>query len=359
MKRLCAIAASLLMFSISVFAQGWETATIYLGVFTPDQMEDLNDSQLGKINTKIEQICSKSGIASGYTPDGFAIYPVFEIYDAETVEGGMQNVYSIKAQMTLFIKQYNGVLVGSVSKTYSGFGKSKNQAIVNAIQNINPQEPAFKRFMDNAKEKIVDYYVTHCGQMIDKAEMLSSQEKYDEAIALLMSIPENVTCYSNVMAKVSSLYEKMQDKICQQQISEAKVAFAKTDYDEAYAKIGSISATSKCYNEAMKMLPEIQEQQSAQAFAAAQTAFANRNYSEMASAIAKISPNTKVYQQAQALTAQLNEKLSVEEQRDWNFKVRQYKDARNLENKRISAIKEIAKAYYQNLPNIKYTQIIK
>lgn len=311
MRALFCITASLIILTAPAFSQSQEAADIYLGVFSPEQMDGLNESQLGKINTKIEQICSLSGISSGYTPEGFAIYPVFEIYEDETVEGGMQNVYSVKAQMTLFIKQYNGVLVGSVSKTYSGFGKSKNQAVVNAIQNINPKEPAFKRFMDTSKEKIVDYYRTHCGQMIDKADMFASQEKYDEAIALLMSIPENVSCYSNVLVKVSKLYEL------------------------------------------------IIEQRAQYFYSIAQTAYASRDYERMAFAIAQISPKSQLYPEAEKLISSMNEKFTAEEKRNWDFKMQQYNDELKLEKQRISAVKEIAKAYYQNKPDITYNLIIK
>ena len=311
MRLLLCIIVALTNFVVSAFSQNSETETIYLGVFVPEQMEDLNESQLGKINTKIEQICSLSGISSGYTPDGFAIYPVFEIYESETVEGGMQNVYSVKAVMTLFIKQLNGVEVGSASKTYQGFGKSRNQAIVNAIQNINPKEPAFKRLMDTSKEKILDYYRVHCGQMIDKSEMLATQEKYEDAIALLMCIPENVTCYSNVMAQVNKLYAQ----------------FA--------------------------------EQRAQYFYSLAQTAYASRDYEKMASAIAQISSKSELYSEAQKLIASVNEKLTAEEKQEWDFKLQQYKDAQKLEKQRISAAKEMAKAYYQNKPDITYNLIIK
>ena len=77
MKKIITL-LGLFLLSVNIVCSQEETSTIYLGVFVPEQMEDLNPSQLSKINTKIEQLCSKSGISSGYTLDGFSIYPIFD-----------------------------------------------------------------------------------------------------------------------------------------------------------------------------------------------------------------------------------------------------------------------------------------
>ena len=311
MKRVLCIFSVLAISVYFAFSQNLDTANIYLGVFVPEQMEDLTPSQLGKINTKIEQICSKSGIASGYTPEGFVIYPKFEIYDDEIVEGGMQNIFSVKTEMTLFIKQYNGALVGSVSKTYKGYGRSRNQAIVSAIQNINPSDITLKKFMSDAKVKIVDYYNTHCEQIKSKASNLSKQQKFEEAIALLMSVPENVACYPSISELIDVNFESYHNQVCAEQLLKAESAMALKNYEECIAALSLIDPTAKCAYQARELLNSI----------------AN--------------------------------KISEEEKRDWDFKMQQYNDSQKAETQRIEAIKEIAKAYYNQPKNTTYTQIIK
>ena len=249
----------LFLLSVNIVCSQEETSTIYLGVFVPEQMEDLNPSQLSKINTKIEQLCSKSGISSGYTLDGFSIYPIFEIYDEEVVEGGMQNVYSIKAEMTLCIKQYNGIMVGSVSKTYKGFGNTRNKAIVSAIQNINTSDVIYSNFMKDAKEKIIQYYSTHCEQIKAKANILSKQQKFEEAIALLMSIPECASCYSSLSELIEINFESYHNQICAEQLNKAKSAFALKNYEGVVEAISKIDPSANCAFQADALMKSVKE----------------------------------------------------------------------------------------------------
>jgi hypothetical protein len=87
-----------------------------------------NVDELSKLESKIIQITTKAGLsASGYDQI-FVIYPKFAIYETNVVEGGMQNITVVTADLSLFIKQVsNNLLFSSVSKSLRGSGRTKKK----------------------------------------------------------------------------------------------------------------------------------------------------------------------------------------------------------------------------------------
>lgn len=296
--------------SLGINLPAQDVGKINVGVVVPEKMEGLEASQIEKIKTKLEQICVKNGVSAGFTNNGFVIYPVFEIYESEVVEGGMQNIYVVKVNLTLFIKQIDGATFSSAAKVLRGSGKNKNMAIVNAISNIDISDPIFQQCIMEGKEKVVAYYNSHCIEIMNKAEAMAKQEQYETAIGLLMNIPENVNCYAQALDKATEIYNAYQDKLCAELVSVAQAAIAIQDYVTAAQYLTQINPNSGCYSFAVT-----------------------------------------TFQKLEKLVSDL-------EKRDWNFKMKQYEDNVNLEKQRIEAIKEVAKAYYSNQPEVHYTEII-
>lgn len=290
--------------------QAQEIGKINLGVVVPEQIEDLDISQIGKLKTKIERICTENGISNGFTNNGFVIYPAFEVYESDIIESGMQKIYSVKIELSLFIKQIGGASVNSITKSYRGSGNSRSKAIVSAIGNITPNDAEFKKFIGNGKIGILNYYTTYCEKIIAKSEQMAKQEQYDEALSLLFSIPEEVSCYKEVANISEHIFNLYQTQQCKQILSAAK------------------------------------------------SAIAIQNYLEAADILWQINPNSSCYAESQQTIKDLETKVNDKEKRDWDYKMQQHKDAVILEQNALDAAKEVAKAYYSNQPILNYTQVI-
>jgi len=149
-----------LVLTFSSFAQTTSViGKIALSVVMPENVDGLNISQISKLQTKISQIVTISGLgASGYNSN-FVIYPKFAIYESNIVEGGMQNINIVTAELSLFIKQVdNNLLFSTVSKPLKGSGRTKELAITNAISKIPTSDPEFKTFIATGKKRIIQYY---------------------------------------------------------------------------------------------------------------------------------------------------------------------------------------------------------
>lgn len=312
MKKLVICVCTLFAIIPFCFAQKTDdVGKITLGVDVPMQINGLDNIQTEKIRTKLQQICTKTGIVSSWSTNNFVVRPTFDIYQFETVEGGMQNIYVVKAELTLTISQIDGTIVNSTSKTLKGSGNTKDKALNDCIANIPVTDEAFQIFLTESKKKIIDYYQARCSDIMLKAKNYAKQEQYETAIAILMLVPEEVPCYKDIIDLTEEVYGAYQDKLCAQLTSAANAAIAIQDYYAAAEYLTKINPNSSCYSFAVNTFKKIEE------------------------------------------------KVSALEQLDWNFKMKEYEDSVELEKMRIRAAKEIAVEYYRNQPDIYFQQFIR
>ena len=149
-----------LALSFSTFAQTTnDIGKIALSVVINENIDDLNDSQLSKLETKISKIVTDFGLAAVGYNHNFIIYPKFAIYESKVVEGGIQNITVVTAELSLFIEQANNnLLFSTISKSLKGSGSNEDLAITNAIAKFNTNDPDFKSFIERGKLKIIAYY---------------------------------------------------------------------------------------------------------------------------------------------------------------------------------------------------------
>ena len=176
---------------------------IALAVVMPEESDVLDTGQLTRLEGKITQLVTQSGLsASGYGTN-FVVYPVLTVVESAVVEGGMQNITVTTAELTLFVKQVeNNLVFATLSKRLKGSGSSKAQSLGNAISQIQVADADYQKFIAQGKQKILTYYKTECGRLIQKAEASARMNKYDEALAGLLSIPEEVgECFATAKAR--------------------------------------------------------------------------------------------------------------------------------------------------------------
>mgnify|MGYP000843965833 FL=1 len=289
-----------------------EIGKISLSVVMPENVDGLDVSQLSKLETKIIQIVTNSGIGASGNNNSFVIYPKFAIYENNVVEGGMQNIIVVKSELSLFIKQVeNNVLFSSISKTISGSGSSKLTAMTNAISKIDINDNDFKTFVETGKGKIIKYYESKCSDIITKSESLVKKQDFEQALGLLMSVPEEVACYNKVQDKSIEVYKAYQNQKCKTLIHDVNISVTNNDYSKALETLNLIDPSSTCFKD------------------------------------------------AQAIMKKIEGKIDAEQKRQLALQMKVYNDQVALEKLRINAVKDIAVAYYKNRPSVLYAYIIR
>jgi len=313
MKKILFIIGVMLNAGTSFSQTDSSVGKIALSVIMPDNVEGLSIGNLSKLETKITQILTATGLAATGYNNNFVIYPKFAIYETSIVESGMQDITISNCELSLFIKQVdNNVIFATISKPLKGNGKDKQISITNAISKINTKDPEFQTFIDNGKGKIITYYESKCGDIISKSESLVKMQDYEQALGLLMTVPEEVSCYSKVQEKSIEAYKAYQNQICIVQLQEAK------------------------------------------------TQMASNNYNGALNILSQIDPSTSCFKESQILVNNVDAKVDAEEKKRWDLKMKVYNNNVALEKQRINAVKDIAVAYYKSKPTtVSYTYLIR
>ena len=338
-----------------------EVGKIALSVIMPENVDGLDVSQLSKIETKIMRIVSLSGLAASGYNNNFVIYPKFAIYETNVVEGGMQNITVVTCELSLFIKQVdNNVIFSTISKQIKGSGNNKTTAITNAISEVPTNDQQFKTFIEIGKTKIIQYYESKCQDIITKSESLVKMDDYEQAFGLLMTVPEEVSCYNKVQEKSIEAYNSYKEKQCVKLLALAGTEFEKNNINEGIDIIGKIDPSAKCYENAQSLIKKNQEKLCKTYLLKSKTAIASKDFYNASNYLMQINPETSCYTEAQVLIKDIESKITEAEKREWEFKQKQYKNNVELEKQRINAVKDIAVAYYKSKPTtVNYSYIIK
>tara|TARA_Y100000385_G_C12967209_1_gene582390 strand:+ start:37 stop:984 length:948 start_codon:yes stop_codon:yes gene_type:complete len=295
---------SIFISSFSLFSQAENNVgELTFSLVMPDQIDGLNYNSLAKLENKIIQSATKYGICGKGLFSDFIIYPVITYNDGETVSG-MKNIIVKEMDFSLHIKSVSdNKIFASYGKTLTGAGKSASSACNNAINEIRISDKGLSDFYIRANKKILAYYESRCDIIISKADVLAKMEKFDEAFAILMSIPAQSTdCYSKIKKKSIQVYKSYLDKECKSILMKAKSSKANGYNIDALRLASQIDPSSSCFSEAKQIIKQIESD------------------------------------------------IDAEEQKQWDLQLKIYDDAIELEKIRIEAIKEIAKSYYESKP---------
>lgn len=264
----------------NIFAES-SVGDIYISVIQPERNE-IPQEVAKHLENKMHQLITANGIADSDPNGRFVITAKSYIVTKDIVGGAPQRI-SQKIDFTFMI---GDIIENKVFESYTfsaiGIGINENKSYINAITKMKTNNPQFTAFVEKAKEKILQYYVARCEQIILEAKQQAANHDYQQAIYQLMQVPNICDCAER----------------CQNLMIE---------YYDAYTE----STAAELFNEAKSK------------WASAP----NANGAAMAAdVIAKIPAGTKVQSELDALIAEINQKLREDEKRDWEFKMQQYND---------------------------------
>lgn len=187
---------------ISIHAQSEIQFTI-----SKSKQKELPENVVNALDLRLKQIFNRNSAASANQYNVFEIEPTLEISDALSTEGLIQEVSVAQGELTLIAKNaidetmYYSMVIPLKGSSLGG----EEKAMKTMISNIKITNTAFTRFIRTARQKIQDYYATNCGFILQKAQGLYEQKKYQEAISYLSAISETLPCYEQASVLLSEL----------------------------------------------------------------------------------------------------------------------------------------------------------
>lgn len=265
--------------------------------------------------TKMQQMVTANGMADNGLNERFVLTAKVNVLQKDIVPSTPARV-SEKLEITFLVGDIEeNKLYETVAVEVSGIGTNETKAAMAAFQQVKTANESITVFLANAKEKIVSFYADNCESIIKRAQTLAGTQEYDEAIYMLMSVPNVCSkCYERCQSAVAPIYQSKIDNQAQLTINKAKALWT-ADRSETGA------------SQALQL-------------------------------VATISPQSTLYPQVEALYGEINKKLSEDEQREWKMQVRQYEDNKKFKQSIVKACRDIGVAWGQNQPKTIYKRII-
>lgn len=254
---------------------------IYISVIQPERNE-IPQEAAKHLENKMHQLITANGIADTDPNGRFVITAKSYIVTKDIVGGAPQRI-SQKIDFTFMI---GDIIENKVFESFTfsaiGIGINENKSYINAITKMKTNNPQFTAFVEKAKEKILQYYVARCEQIILEAKQQAANHDYQQAIYQLMQVPNICDCAERCQNLMIEYYDAYTESTAAELLNEAKSKWASAPNADGAAMAADV--------------------------------------------IAKIPAGTKVQSELDALIAEINQKLREDEKRDWEFKMQQYND---------------------------------
>lgn len=292
-----------------------DAARIVLNTHIPDQVEGLTAPAKSNLENKLSQIATKAGMGGSATDPRFIITANVAVITKDiTPTAPPMHAYTI--EVTLYIGDgLEGAKFATTSVTLKGVGETETKAYMMALKNLKVTDPTYQAFIENGKKKIIEYYNSKCDFILKEADMLSGQNKFDEAIAKLVSIPEVCkSCYDKAMSAVQPIFQKRIDLKCTELMSKSQGIWSASQDEkgakEAVTVLQEVHPQSKCYKEAVNMVDY----------------FFN----------------------------EIKKRVKELDEREWQLKLKLQQDAVDIKKAEIKAARDIGVAYGKNQPRVVY-----
>jgi hypothetical protein len=268
---------------------------------------DMTDAAKNMLANKLSQIATQNGMGgNGANPRFIISANVIQL--SKEVTATAPPMVAMNLEVTLYIGDYQTkTKYASVSVPVKGVGTNDTKAYIEALKNLNPQNPNIRQFVDQGKTKIIEYYNSQCDFILKDAQALANQNRYQEAIYKLTTIPDVCkSCYDKAMDAITPVYKKFMEKNCIMLLADAKSAFA--------ANPNSAGAEKVRYS------------------------------------LSQIDPDAACFKDAQVFSDSVRAKVLRDEKRDWDFAMKVFDTATEIEKQRIQAYKEVGVAFGNNQP---------
>ena len=300
MKKLFSIVVAALMSATMLAA---ETEYLPISVYAGDDTESFPTGAKAMIENKLTQMLTRNGIAGMDYLGQFILTVTTTPLDKDVIPGPPMKIRE-KMEMNLYIvDMYAKTIFSSTSFNVNGLGENENKCYLNAISHMPLQSPALSKFIDEGKQKIIEYYDHEADNIIKKAQFLCKQKQYDEAMSLITLIPQQSKRYEDALNAGLEIYQAYLDNACNVNLAAARQAWA--------------------------------AQQNAMGAAAAGEYLQN------------ILPDAGCYDEAMALYKEIKAKVLD----DWKFEMKKYQDGVDIEKQRIDAMRQIGVAYGTHQPS--------
>ena len=320
MKRLKILIIALII-AVGAFAQQNSDGRVSFFSVVNNESGIIPSAAVPALESKMQQMVTTDGYGSAERCDRFVIVAKPSVVTKDVAPTTPPRI-SQTVEITFVVGDVvENKTYASCSLTFTGIGVNETKAWSTAIAKIKPANEEIKNMLTDAYDKIGAYYSANCNTIITKAETDAAIGNFDEAVALLIDVPDICAeCFAKAQQKVVEIYQRKIDAEGATLLSNAKSEW-------------SASPDSK----------------------GAKNAFAY---------LSQIDPTSVSFEYKEEFEQQIVAKLSADEQRKWEENRRRYNEELKLRQKEqhnvhqrqmatIAACRSVAEKWAENQPQTK------
>ena len=268
-KKIVAAFIALITLGFNSFAQNTagkseDMGRIVIATYVPQQVDKMSDAARTMLTNKLSQIVAANGFGGSAMNERFIITANVVTLNKD-LTATAPPMTALNLEVTLYIGDgIDGTKFASKSVQVKGVGTNETKAYIEAIKQIKTNDPSYAAFLEEGKQKIMKYYNSKCDFIISSAKSLAGQNKLEEAIYKLTSIPDVCKeCYDKALAAIAPIYKQKIDRDCKIKLAEATNAWNASQNADAANTAGgilsSIEPQAACYGEAKALSAKIQK----------------------------------------------------------------------------------------------------
>jgi len=328
---------------------------IVLNTYLPDNLVNVPSEAKNFLNTKLTQITTNNGMGGSTVNPRFIITASVNIGTKDIIAGPPQMIAQ-NLEVTLFIGDaISNVRFSNLSLNLKGVGTNENKAFIEAFKMINPKNAQITGFLEEGKQKIIQYYSSQCDFIIKDAQSLSKQAKFDEAIYKLSLVPEVCEeCYFKCIDTMLQMYQTKIDVDGKKKFNEAKLIWSANQTSIGAEQVGDILSQidpmASCQGEVTQFINSINAKLKADE--KAKWDFKMKQYAD------KIAMQKEQMRIAESQAKRDDQFRENQATRDAASQERQAKRNYELDKLRVNAYRQVATEYARNQPkSVTYNNI--
>jgi hypothetical protein len=278
---------------------------IALDIFIPENAENIPELARSLLQSRLTEVAANHGLGGEGIASRFLLTAKMEVLTKDiTPTAPAMEAYTFNVYLYI-VDNIDRIVLASTSFTTKGAGTNKNKAYTNGLSSVNLRNENITRFLASGKQKIIMYYNSKCDFIIANAIALASQNRFEEAILTLTSVPEVCKdCYMNSLEAIGPIYQEYINHECARFLNIANGLFAANPNNQ-----GAIDAVT---------------------------------------VLSLVDPDSNCFESAGTLIGKIEQKMRQDENRDWNFMERVWGDRVELEKLRIQAYRDVGVAFGEN-----------
>ncbi len=261
MKLKKIITAACLFAAIGVGAQD---CVLPVSVRLDEEFTNVPQAANSMLYNAISRVVTANGLSTEAPTSPFVVTVHCDVLDKSNLPGPpVQTVYNLGVTFYL-ADTYTQKKFATTYITVDGVGNGETKSYIDAFKHINSRNADIKKWLNEGKAKMMNYYNSQYPNILKEAERLAAMQNYEEAMAMVLSIPICSKGGDKATKYGVELYTRNLNRYNLYVLNTARAIWAAGgDADaarEACSLLAQIDPEASCYGEASALMTEIKGQ---------------------------------------------------------------------------------------------------